>query len=109
MSDLRTASDGLVAACRDFLIAAIRDSKDAGLPPDTDIDEYIDMLVAMPRSVRRRLEGVAATLPPMCKAIRAVEMAKNADPCRRCFGRGHIGVANGQDECPDCQGAGAKP
>ncbi len=79
MSDLRKASDDLVAACRDFLGHTIRGSNDPHLPPDTSVDEYITMLSAYPRSVRRSLKGAPASMVAICQAIRDVELAAKAD------------------------------
>lgn len=63
----------LIAANRVFLTAAIAESKDKSLPTDTDVDEYIDMLAAYPRSVRRGLKGSVAGMVDVCRAIKAAQ------------------------------------
>ena len=73
MSKSHDALADLIAANKAFLQTVIADCKDPHLPPDTDVDEYIDMLAAYPRSVRRSLSGANAGIVEVCRAIKAAE------------------------------------
>ncbi|PKR57477.1 hypothetical protein [Thalassospira lohafexi] len=64
---------GLIAANKAFLQTVIAECKDPHLPPDTDVDEYIDMLSAYPRSVRRSLTGANAAIVEVCRALKAAQ------------------------------------
>lgn len=61
----------LVSVCRDFLRASIAQSNDPALPRDTDVDEYIDMVAAQPRAVRRSLRGINLAMTNLCRALKA--------------------------------------
>ncbi|KZC99720.1 MULTISPECIES: hypothetical protein [unclassified Thalassospira] len=63
----------LIGANRAFLQASIAESKDAHLPSDTDVDEYINMLASYPRSVRRTMTGANAALVNVCRALKAAQ------------------------------------
>lgn len=63
----------LIGANRAFLQVVIAESKDANLPPDTDVDEYIDMVASYPRSVRRSMSGSNAAIVNVCRALKAAQ------------------------------------